>query len=54
LITGTGVAGARHWEVLDKDLGKFSGRTVELRLYQRVLNPDHTAGNAYWRNLRIE
>ncbi len=45
---------SRRWDVLSVDLNNFAGQTVQLRLYQRVLIPGRTAGNAYWRNLRIE
>ena len=44
----------RRWENLELDLGAFAGQEVEIRLYQRVLLPDRVAGNAYWRNLRVE
>jgi hypothetical protein len=49
-----GKSGGRHWENLNIDLGEFSGRTVRLRLYQRVLLAHRVAGNAYWRNLRLD
>ena len=45
---------SRRWDVLSVDLNNFAGQTVQLRLYQRVLIPGRTAGNAYWRNLRVE
>ncbi|MBI3693613.1 MAG: ADP-ribosylglycohydrolase family protein [Acidobacteria bacterium] len=44
----------RRWEALSPDLGPFRGQEVEIRLYQRVLAPKKIAGNAYWRNLRVE
>jgi hypothetical protein len=43
----------RKWESVDLDLQPFAGREVDLRLLQRVLLPGKTAGNAYWRGLRI-
>ncbi len=43
----------RKWESIDVDLQQFAGREVDLRLLQRVLLPGKTAGNAYWRNLRL-
>ncbi len=44
----------RQWQSIDVNLGGFAGQAVEIRLYQRVLVPDRVAGNAYWRNLRVE
>ena len=44
----------RRWEQVDIDLAEFAGQEVTIRLYQRVLVPDRVAGNAYWRNLRVE
>ena len=44
----------RHWESIDVDLAAFAGQETEIRLYQRVLLEDRVAGNAYWRNLRVE
>jgi ADP-ribosylglycohydrolase len=44
----------RRWEMIDADLSAFSGQEVEIRLYQRVLLDDRVAGNAYWRNLRVD
>ncbi|MBI3698259.1 MAG: DUF433 domain-containing protein [Acidobacteria bacterium] len=41
-------------DALSPDLGPFRGQEVEIRLYQRVLVPKKIAGNAYWRNLRVE
>jgi hypothetical protein len=54
LIDGGVADGGRRWEAVSVDLGGFAGRAVQLRLYQRVLIPGRTAGNAYWRNLRVE
>jgi hypothetical protein len=44
----------RHWHDLRVDLGAFAGRAVQLRLYQRVLVANRTAGNAYWQRIRLE
>ena len=56
LLTKTmeGKASARAWEQIELPLDKFAGQTVRLRLYQRVLFTDAVAGNAYWRNLKVE
>ena len=53
-IDGAASTGDRRWEAIEVDLGAFSNQAVEIRLYQRVLVPDRIAGNAYWRNLRVE
>jgi hypothetical protein len=44
----------RAWRTLDVDLKEFAGRETTLRLYQRVLVPNRTAGNALWRNLTLK
>jgi len=44
----------RQWQQVEIDLQKFAGQTVQLRLYQRVLVKDKTAGNALWRGLRVD
>jgi hypothetical protein len=49
-----GKGSGRHWEELHVDLQEFSGRTVQLRLYQRVLVANRVSGHAYWRNLRLD
>jgi hypothetical protein len=41
------------WQSIRHDLGRFAGREVTLRLYQRVLVGGRTAGNAYWRGLKL-
>jgi hypothetical protein len=53
IIEGT-TEGSRKWHDIEVDLRDFAGQEVHLRLYQRVLVPNRVAGNAYWRNLRIE
>ncbi|MDO8544807.1 MAG: ADP-ribosylglycohydrolase family protein [Opitutaceae bacterium] len=49
-----GDAGARKWQRFSVDLKAFAGRETTLRLFQRVLVPNRTAGNALWRNLTME
>ncbi|HEY4110600.1 MAG TPA: ADP-ribosylglycohydrolase family protein [Puia sp.] len=53
LIEGAS-AGPRSWRPVTVDLNGYAGETVTLRIYQRVLIPGRAAGNAYWKNLRIE
>lgn len=43
----------RHWQDIDVNLEKYANQEVTLRLYQRVLIPQHEAGNAYWRDLVV-
>ncbi len=43
----------RVWEDIEVNLAKYANQEVVLRLYQRVLIPQHEAGNAYWRNLVV-
>jgi hypothetical protein len=45
---------SRHWEDISVDLSPFKGQEVVLRLYQRVLVPNHEAGDAYWRDLAVQ
>ena len=45
----------REWQTVDVDLKEYAGRTVTIRLIQRVLlGPEHAPGNAYWRSLTLE
>jgi ADP-ribosylglycohydrolase len=44
----------RHWEEIKVELAAFAGKTVTLRLFQRVLIPGKTAGNAYWNALEVK
>lgn len=53
VIDGLG-ANATKWETVEVDLREFAGRETELRLYQLVLVRNRTAGNAYWKALRVE
>ncbi|MFO1498675.1 MAG: hypothetical protein U1G07_09825 [Verrucomicrobiota bacterium] len=41
------------WHHFNVDLPSFAGQEIVLRLYQRVLLPGKTAGNAYWKNLEV-
>lgn len=44
----------REWQTVEVDLKAFAGRTVTIRLIQRVLlGPEYAPGNAYWRHLRL-
>lgn len=53
-IIDGGVESGRKWQELDVDLKEFTGQTVQLRLYQRVLVANRVAGNAYWKRLRLK
>lgn len=44
----------RNYQRIDVDLAEFAGKSTTLRLFQRVLIPDRTAGNAYWKALNID
>jgi ADP-ribosylglycohydrolase len=46
--------GGIAWQNVDVDLANLAGQTVQLRLYQRVLLPGREAGNAYWKDLKVE
>ena len=43
----------REWQDIEVNLSKHAHQEVVLRLYQRVLIPQHEAGNAYWRDLTV-
>lgn len=43
-----------QWQSFRFDLSAYQGQTVTIRLYQRVLIDGQEAGNAYWRNLKIQ
>jgi hypothetical protein len=49
-----GADGGRQWREVKVDLSEFAGMTVTLRLYQRVLVPNRTAGNAYWKAIELK
>jgi len=42
------------WQNIQIDLSSYRQKEVVLRLYQRVLVPQHEAGNAYWRDLQLK
>lgn len=44
----------QKWEKVDVSLEEYTGKPVTVRLYQRVLVPGKEAGNAYWKNLKID
>jgi len=52
---GGGAPGADiQWQLVETDLKRWAGGTVQIRLMQRVLlGPAHQPGNAYWKNLRL-
>jgi len=54
LIEAPAGAKDQHWEDVRVDLAAFAGKTVTLRLFQRVLIPGKTAGNAYWNGLEVK
>ena len=54
LIEAPAGAKERHWEEMRVDLAAFAGKPVTLRLFQRVLIPGKTAGNAYWKELTVK
>ncbi|MBS1566258.1 MAG: ADP-ribosylglycohydrolase family protein, partial [Bacteroidetes bacterium] len=49
-----GTKESRSWTPVKIDLATYKDSTVTIRIYQRVLVTGRTAGNAYWRNLRLE
>jgi hypothetical protein len=53
-VFATDESATRHWENIQIDLSGYANQTVVLQLYQRVLVPYHEAGNAYWRDLKVE
>ena len=40
-----------NWHPISFDISSYKGKTVNIRLYQRVLIPGKEAGDAYWRNI---
>ncbi len=55
LIDGSPVQiGDRKWQSVAVDLKEFSGKEIQLRLYQRTLLSDKIPGNAYWKALEIK
>lgn len=51
---GPAPSGQRLWEDVQVDLKEFAGKEVHLRLYQRGLLGDRVAGNAYWKDIKVE
>jgi hypothetical protein len=43
-----------NWQTFTFDLSKYEGKTVNIRLYQRVLIDGKEAGDAYWRRVVVE
>ena len=54
MVAAPANATGRHWEDVRVDLAKFAGKPTHLRLYQLVLVGPRTAGNAYWKDLRVQ
>jgi hypothetical protein len=52
IIDGPDAPG-RAWQKVSLDLKEYSQNEVTLRLYQRVLLPNRTAGNAYGKNIVV-
>jgi hypothetical protein len=44
----------RAWQEVKLDLAAYKNQKVVLRLYQRVLVPQHEASNAYWKGLVVQ
>jgi hypothetical protein len=44
----------REWYAVKVNLSSFKDSKIKIRIYQRVLIPGRAAGNAYWKNLKIE
>jgi hypothetical protein len=44
----------RKWESINVDISPYNLETITIRLYQRVLIPGKEAGNAYWKNIKIQ
>lgn len=42
-----------NWQKISVDLSRYRGKTVNIRLYQRVLIDGKEAGDAYWKDLQI-
>ncbi|MEJ7739670.1 MAG: ADP-ribosylglycohydrolase family protein [Chitinophagaceae bacterium] len=56
MLTNTieGGENERHWQTVQVDISSFEGKTIKIRLYQRVLLRGKEAGNAYWKNISIK
>lgn len=44
----------KKWQNVKVDLSPYKGKPLTIRLYQRVLIPGKTAGNAYWSQIKIK
>jgi len=42
-----------NWHKINVDLSDYTGKTVNIRLYQLVLIDGKEAGNAYWKDLKL-
>jgi hypothetical protein len=54
LIEGPAGGQGRSWQEVKVDLHALAHQLVQLRLFQRVLVGPRTAGNAYWKALKVE
>src|SRR6185369_4996083 len=54
IIEAPASGGARAWQKIEVDLKSFANQETTLRLYQRVLLANKTAGNAYWRSVEVK
>jgi hypothetical protein len=54
VIEGGDQRSQRNWQKLTVEVSAFRGQQVDIRIYQHTLVPDRTAGNAYWRNIRVQ
>jgi hypothetical protein len=50
-----GGAHGRKWYHITIDLAPFEGKTIKIRLFQKVffLRKEKESGSAYWKNMRI-
>jgi hypothetical protein len=42
-----------NWQKIVVDLSDYTGKIINIRLYQRVLIDGREAGNAYWKDLKV-
>ncbi len=42
-----------NWQEIRVDLSDYQGKTINIRLYQRVLIDGKEAGDAYWKDLQV-
>ncbi len=43
----------RKWYSVKVDLTPFKGSAIKIRLYQKVLIPGKSSGNAYWKDIKV-